>query len=178
MQSIPLRQGGRLVAVLACLVTTVAVPHPRSANAQSATGQWGGAQVWSQCSAGGAVADPSGVRGLFVAGANQGGVPSGLRSIVWVADCVSGPPRELRGGPGWSPCPTRRGYDPPLESAELVLRRPFPWAPAGAPVWPASLWATGRLGLTLTAQGSPDWMAHHAPLVEWHGHTVPRRPLA
>ncbi|HEY1298058.1 MAG TPA: hypothetical protein VGJ60_33680, partial [Chloroflexota bacterium] len=43
-------------------------------------------------------------------------------------------------------------YEPPLELAELVLRRLFPWAPAAAPIWPAQLWATGRGERPATAQ--------------------------
>ena len=69
-------------------------------------------------------------------------------------------------------------YEPPLELAELVLRRLFPWAPAAAPIWPALLWATGRGELPGHGPGSPDWLAHCAPLAEWDGHTIPRRPRA
>jgi hypothetical protein len=69
-------------------------------------------------------------------------------------------------------------YEPPLELVEPVLRRLFPWAPAAAPVWPALLWATGRGELPGHGPGSPDWLAHCAPLAEWDGHTILRRPRA
>ena len=69
-------------------------------------------------------------------------------------------------------------YEPPLGLAEVVLRRLFPWAPPGAPVWPSLLWATGRGVLPGRGPGSSDWMAHCAPLAEWDGHTIPRRPRA
>lgn len=60
------------------------------------------------------------------------------------------------------------GFTPPRALADAVLRRLFPWAPAGGDPWELLRWANGRVAL-------PDrprlvgWAWHCAPPEEWNG---------
>ncbi len=61
---------------------------------------------------------------------------------------------------------------PPPGIAELagrVVRRLFPWAPAGAEPWPALLWANGRGDLPGVDRLGADWSWLCAPLTDWDG---------
>ncbi len=61
---------------------------------------------------------------------------------------------------------------PPDDLCDRVVRRLFPWAPAGAACpnrWRALLWACGRIALPDRPRLAPDWWTHPAPLHEWDG---------
>jgi uncharacterized protein (TIGR03083 family) len=63
-------------------------------------------------------------------------------------------------------------FDPPADVCERVVRRIFPWSPAGAEPWAALRWANGRAPL---GDRPPErtWLWQCAPLDEWDG--KPRR---
>jgi hypothetical protein len=59
-------------------------------------------------------------------------------------------------------------FDPPVELADAVLRRLFPWvAPADDP-WARLRWANGRLALDDQPR-LDGWAWHCAPLADWDG---------
>ena len=60
-------------------------------------------------------------------------------------------------------------FEPPVELAERVLRRLFPWAPEDEHPWDALLWANGRIPLDDLPQSDPGWEWWSAPLDEWDG---------
>lgn len=60
-------------------------------------------------------------------------------------------------------------FAPPPALAGRVLRRLFPWAPAGHDPWPTLKWACGRAALPGHARLDADWYWHSAPLAEWDG---------
>jgi uncharacterized protein (TIGR03083 family) len=70
-------------------------------------------------------------------------------------------------------------FDPPLDVADHVVRRLFPWAPAGGDPWARLLWANGRADLG-DLPASRRWRFHCAPLEEWDGKAPPfeRKPQA
>ena len=61
-----------------------------------------------------------------------------------------------------------RVFTPPAGLAEAVLRRLFPWAPAGGDPWATLRWANGRAELPGHGRLEP-WRWHCAPLDEWDG---------
>lgn len=63
---------------------------------------------------------------------------------------------------------------PPLDLAERVLWRLFPWAPPEHDPWLTLRWACGRVALPDRERLDPNWYWHSAPLSEWDG-TVKRR---
>jgi hypothetical protein len=60
-------------------------------------------------------------------------------------------------------------FEPPVELAERVLRRLFPWAPEDEHPWDALLWANGRIPLDDLPQSDEGWDWWCAPLAEWTG---------
>ena len=61
-----------------------------------------------------------------------------------------------------------RGFDPPSDVADHVVRRLFPWAPTDGDAWDRLLWANGRAPLG-DLPTSRRWRFHCAPLEEWDG---------
>jgi len=64
-------------------------------------------------------------------------------------------------------------FQPPAELCERVLRRLFPWAPAGVDPWQGLRWANGRIAIDGHERLGEDWAWHCAPLDDWDG-TIPR----
>jgi len=67
-------------------------------------------------------------------------------------------------------------FRPPDALAERVVRRLFPWAPAGGDPWATFQWASGRSALPDRERLGPDWYWQSPPLAEWDG-TVKKRRL-
>jgi uncharacterized protein (TIGR03083 family) len=65
-------------------------------------------------------------------------------------------------------------FEPPVELAERVVRRLFPWAPKDEHPWDALLWANGRIPLDDLPQEDEQWYWWCAPLAEWDGKVARR----
>jgi hypothetical protein len=57
----------------------------------------------------------------------------------------------------------------PEDLADEVIRRLFPWAPAGENRWDVFLWCNGRSALGQRERLGPDWPRWFPPLEEWDG---------
>ena len=64
-------------------------------------------------------------------------------------------------------------FQPPSEIAGLVVRRLFPWAPAGFGGWETLRWANDRADLGDHSTPGPTWVWWCRPLEEWDG-SVPQ----
>lgn len=104
---------------------------------------------------------PVGARGLHPAGCPdaEGFLAMGCVEVLMHAwDTVSG---------------TSASLTAPDDMSERVVRRLFPWSPAGAPGWQALLFETGRAEIDGCESPGDMWMWHNDPLDEWDG-TVKR----
>jgi hypothetical protein len=66
-------------------------------------------------------------------------------------------------------------YRPPDDAlCTRVVRRLFPWAPAGMEGWTALQWALGRLAVPEHGRVPSDWVWHASPVAAWDGEVKTR----